>query len=264
LTFINLEFAKRALTFGQVLDKMWVGAVSYLNTKPLIYGFEQGEMKEDVHLVLDYPANLSQRINKGELDVALLPIAAIADLERPYIFSNYCIGANGAVASVCLFSEVPLEQVETIYLDYQSRTSVALLKVLVKNHWKKDVKFIQADEGYIAKIKGTTAGLIIGDRAFEQLKNFKHIYDLAAEWKEYTNLPFVFAAWVANKNLPEKFVTNFNHACAIGFEHLHEIIAAQKYPHYDLKTYYTQNISYQLNAEKHKAIELFKQYISKL
>jgi len=241
-----------------MLDKTWVGAVSYLNTKPLIYGFEQGAMTDDVHLILDYPSNLAMRMKKGELDVALLPIAAIADLERPFIFSNYCIGADGAVASVCLFSEVPLEQIETIYLDYQSRSSVALLKVLLKNHWKKEVELIQADADYIAKIKGKSAGLIIGDRAFEQLNSFNHIYDLAMEWKKFTALPFVFAAWVANKNLPDGFVTNFNNSCALGFKHLEEIIKKENYPHYDLDIYYTQNISYQLNDEKHKAIELFK------
>ena len=72
-----------------MLDKTWVGAVSYLNTKPLIYGFEQGAMKDDVHLVLDYPAKLAERMNKGELDAALLPIAAISDLDKPYIFSKF-------------------------------------------------------------------------------------------------------------------------------------------------------------------------------
>ena len=247
-----------------MLDKIWVGAVSYLNTKPLIYGFEQGAMKADVHLVLDYPSKLAERMNNGELDVALLPVAAIADLDRPYIFSNYCIGADGAVASVCLFSEVPLDEIKEIYLDYQSRSSVALLKVLLKNHWKKEVKFIQADENYISEIKGTSAGLIIGDRAFEQLSNFKHVYDLAQDWKTFTGLPFVFAAWVANKSLPEKFVADFNKACALGFENLEEIIQVQKYPNYNLSTYYTKNISYQLNDQKHKAIELFREYITKL
>lgn len=247
-----------------MLDKIWVGAVSYLNTKPLIHGFEQGAMQDDVHLLLDYPANLAARMQKGELDVALLPIAAIADLPRAFIFSNYCIGAEDNVASVCLFSEVPLSEIKEIYLDYQSRTSVALLKILLKNHWSKEVKFISADENYISKIKGTTAGLIIGDRAFEQLNKFAHIYDLAAEWKVFTGLPFVFAAWVSNKNLSEEFVTNFNKANAIGFDHLEKIITNQAYRHYDLKTYYTQNISYKLNPQKHEAIALFKKYISDL
>ncbi len=254
-----------------MLEKTWVGAVSYLNTKPLIYGFEQGAMAADVYLILDYPSRLAQRMKSGELDVALLPIAAIADLKDAYIFSNYCIGANGAVASVCLFSEVPLGQVTEIYLDYQSRTSVALLKVLWKNYWSKEllsephaVKFIEADEHYIAKIKGTSAGLIIGDRAFEQLKNYEYIYDLAQEWKAFTGLPFVFAAWVTNKNLEQKFVDDFNRANALGFEKLDEIITAQKYPQYDLQEYYNRNISYKLDSKKHEAIALFKKYISAL
>ena len=245
-----------------MLDKTWVGAVSYLNTKPLIYGFEQGTMADDVHLVLDYPAKLAERMNKGELDVALLPIAAMADIKNAFIFSEYCIAADDQVASVCLFSEVPMDEIEAIYLDYQSRTSVALLKLLLKNHWSKKVKFLTADENYISNIKGKTAGLIIGDRAFEQLHKFKFIYDLAAEWKLFTGLPFVFAAWITNKNLSEKFVSDFNKANAMGFENLEEIISAQRYPHYDLKTYYTQNISYKLNTQKHQAIALFKKYIS--
>ena len=247
-----------------MLDKTWVGAVSYLNTKPLIYGFEHGQMKDDLHLVLDYPANLAARIKKGELDVALLPIAAMLELDRSFIFSDYCIGADGAVASVCLFSEVPLEKIESIYLDYQSRTSVALLKVLLKNHWSKKVKFIEADENYISRIKGTAAGLVIGDRAFEQLKNFQHIYDLSEEWKTFTGLPFVFAAWVTNKNLSQQFVNAFNQANAIGFKHLDEIIDNENYAHFNLESYYTQNISYRLNDQKHKAIELFKKYINAL
>ena len=247
-----------------MLDKIWVGAVNYLNTKPLIYGFEQGKMNDNVHLVLDYPANLAKRIGKNELDVALLPIAAIADLERAFIFSNYCIGANGTVASVCLFSEVPISDINTVYLDYQSRTSVALLKILFKKHWKQDVEFVEADENYISKIKGTTAGLIIGDRAFEQLNKYPHIYDLADAWKEMTGLPFVFAAWVANKNLPQQFVEDFNQACSLGFENLDDIIRQENYSHYNLQTYYDKNISYQLTDEKHKAIELFKKFMTAL
>ncbi len=247
-----------------MLDKIWVGAVSYLNTKPLIYGLERTAIKDSIHLVTDYPSNLAKRMQKGELDVALLPIAAIPDIERAFIFSDYCIGAQDQVASVCLFSEVPIEDIDEIYLDYQSRSSVALLKVLLENHWKKEVRLSKADQNYISNIKGRKAGLIIGDRAFEQLGNFDYIYDLAAEWKAFTHLPFVFAAWVTHKNLPQQFVDAFNTANGIGFKHLDEIIQRENYPHYDLNTYYTKNISYRLNDEKHKAIELFKQYVNRL
>lgn len=247
-----------------MLDKTWVGAVSYLNTKPLIYGFEHGAMQDEVRLILDYPSKLAERMNKGELDIALLPIVAMADIKNAFIFSEYCIGTEDEVASVCLFSEVPIDEIEEVYLDYQSRTSVALLKILLKNHWKKDVHFIAADEKYISKLKGTSAGLIIGDRAFEQLNQFDYIYDLASEWHSFTGLPFVFAAWVSNKDLPSKFVDDFNRANAIGLDHLNEIISAQQYPHYDLNVYYNKNISYKLNSKKHDALVLFRKLIREL
>ena len=86
-----------------------------------------------------------------------------------YAVSKYVIGANGAVASVALFSEVPIDQIKNIYLDYQSRTSVQLLKILLAQYWKVEVHFLVATEGYIAQISGTTAGVIIGDRALEKL-----------------------------------------------------------------------------------------------
>lgn len=247
-----------------MLEKTWVGAVSYLNTKPLIYGFEQGEMANEVHLVLDYPAQLAARMNKGELDAALVPIAAMDSIRNVHIFSSYCIGANGPVASVCLFSSVPLDDIEYIYLDYQSRSSVALLKILLRQYWKKEVQFLDAAEGYIEKISGTTAGLIIGDRAFEQLGRFPFIFDLASAWKNYTGLPFVFAAWITNKPLSESFITAFNNTIALGFEHLDTIIAQQEYAYYDLRKYYFDNISYTLDARKHEAIALFRKYLKTL
>lgn len=102
-----------------------------------------------------------------------------------------------------------MEQVEKIYLDYQSRTSVMLARVLLRDYWKKDVVFEQAPENYIDKIEDTTAGVIIGDRALQQLPGFKYIYDLSSAWKDHTGLPFVFAAWVANKDLPGTFIEQF-------------------------------------------------------
>ena len=247
-----------------MLEKTWVGAVSYLNTKPLIYGFEHGVMQDEVHLILDYPSKLAERMNKGELDVALLPVAAMADIKNAFIFSEYCIGSEGKVASVCLFSEVPMDEIDVIYLDYQSRTSVALLQVLLKHHWKKEVQFIPADENYISNIKGSSAGLIIGDRAFEQLNHFEYIYDLAGEWHSFTGLPFVFAAWVSTKDLSSKFVDDFNRAIAVGLSHLNEICSSQQYPHYDLNVYYNHNISYKLDSKKQDALVLFRKLISEL
>ena len=105
-----------------------------------------------------------------EIDLGLIPVAVIPQLKE-YICGDYCIGTEGEVASVCLFSEVPVNEIEKVYLDYQSRTSVDLLKWLMKEYWDIHPEIINStDENYRKEIKGTTAGLVIGDRAFEQRK----------------------------------------------------------------------------------------------
>jgi chorismate dehydratase len=156
---------------------------------------------------------------------------------------------------------VPMQEIETVYLDYQSRTSVRLAQLLFEKHWKKDVVFKPATENYIEYINGTTAGVIIGDRALKQLTNFEYIYDLAGGWKEYTGLPFVFAAWIANKELPADFLAAFNAANAEGLKHIDTVVAETPFPYYDLKYYYTSDIHYLLDDEKKKGLHKFLELI---
>jgi chorismate dehydratase len=156
-----------------------------------------------------------------------------------------------------------MDQIEKVYLDYQSRTSVQLAKVLLAQYWKKEVEFLIATEGYINEISGTTAGVIIGDRALNSLSCFKHIYDLGLAWKQHTGLPFVFAAWVANKPIPSEFMKVFDAANVYGLKHLDEVIALIPASEqvYDLHKYYTENISYELTEEKKKGMESFLKLI---
>ena len=236
--------------------------MSYLNTKPLVYGFEKGRMKDEIELVSDYPAKIAAQLLNDEIDIGLIPVAVIPKLKEHYIISDYGIGASSPVASVCLFSDVPLDEITHVLMDYQSRTSAALLKILLKHHWKIFPVLIDTENGYQQAIKGTTAGLVIGDRALKQRQHSRYIYDLAQEWRSMTGLPFLFAAWVANKKLPAEFIKNFNAATAEGLQHIEEIVAANPFAAYDLHTYYTKNIDYNLDAEKQQALELFLQYLS--
>jgi chorismate dehydratase len=237
--------------------KIRVAAVNYLNTKPLIYGFENGMMKDEVKLVTDFPASIADMLIHGEVDIALVPIATIPMLPQHFIISNYCIATNGEVASVCLFSDVPIEEVDTILLDYQSKTSIGLLKILLKEYWNIKPALISANEGYEGNIAGTTAGLVIGDRAFMQRTKNRFIYDLGLMWKQHTGLPFIFATWVTTNKMSENFVKKFNEATSNGLQHLPEIINQNPYEHYDLKEYYNNNIDYKLDNEKRKAMELY-------
>ena len=242
------------------MDKKWrIGAVSYLNTRPLLLGMEQGPFCDSIDLVKSYPAQIAQNLLDDTIDIGLVPVAIMPLLANPQIVSKYVIGSEGAVASVALFSQVPMDQIEKLYLDYQSRTSVALAKVLLSKYWNKEVEFLTATEGYINEISGTTAGIIIGDRALTSLKRFEHIYDLGLAWKAYTGLPFVFAAWVSNKPIPSAFMKAFDAANEYGLQHLDEVIALIPATEqvYNLHKYYTENISYEFTPEKRRGLEKF-------
>lgn len=237
--------------------KIRVGAVSYLNTKPFIYGLEHGPIKDEIELVLDYPSQLVTLLKEDKIDLGLVPVGALASLGDYHIISDYCIGTEGAVGSVAVFSEVPMAEIETVYLDYQSRTSVILCSLLFEKHWKKHVQFISAeDETYIDKIKGRTAGLIIGDRALLNRSSFQYIYDLGLGWKEMTGLPFVFAVWVGLKKIDSNMVDGFNQSLKMGIANVHSFFE-MKYDAYDMKKYLTQNLSYFFDELKKKSMEQF-------
>lgn len=214
-------------------------------------------MEDSLDLVVDYPAKIAKMLLNDEVDIGLVPLSTIPAMKEYHIISDFCIGCNGEVASVCLFSEVPMAEIESVVLDYQSHTSVALFRILIKEHWNISPRLLEGAPGYEERIQGTTAGLIIGDRALIQRKRSKYMYDLGSAWKEMTGLPFVFAAWVSNKVLPQTFIDSFNAATGEGFDHLEEIVAAHPFDAYDLHEYYTKNIDYRMDDQKRKALDLF-------
>ena len=243
--------------------KIKVGVVSYLNTRPLVYGLKLSPIANEIELIEETPARLADLLMRDQIDVGLIPIAVIPRLKEFFIVSEYCIGTETEVASVCLFSEVPLTQIQKVYLDHESRSSAALLKWLMKEYWGINPEIVQAvNDAYRKEIKGTTAGLVIGDRAFEQRKISTFIYDLASEWKAITGLPFVFAAWISNRPMAESFIKRFNEANGIGLNHIDEIVEAQHFDLFDLKKYYTLHLSYELDDRKKEGMKLFLQYIT--
>jgi chorismate dehydratase len=245
--------------------KIRVGAVSYLNTKPLIYGFEQGMMQQDIELSLHYPSQLTSLMQKQQLDIALLPVASIQNVNNANVFSNFCIASDHKVASVCLFSYVPIEEIQEVFLDYQSRTSVTLFKMLMRDYWNIRPSLLEADASFISSIKNKSAGIVIGDRALDMLNEFPYVYDLAEAWRSHTQLPFVFATWVTQTELSQSFIHDFNEANQLGFMHIDTIIkeygSATKY---DLNTYYTHNIAYQLTEERRNGMQLFLRKVEAL
>ena len=241
------------------MSNIRVSAVSYLNTKPLIYGIFNHPVYKMLDLSLDIPSRCAQKLILDQVDLALMPVGALHDLDNYEIVSDYCIGADGTVRTVCIYSDVPMEEINIVYLDYHSRTSVLLAQHLFKHYWKKEVMFLPGPEGFEERISGTSAGLVIGDKALDQELKSSYIYDLSEAWRSLYGLPFVFAAWVSKKKLREEFITNFNAAQSQGIARIDQLVQlmANTRKHFDLDEYYNKNISYIFDAEKKKALELF-------
>ena len=152
----------------------------------------------------------------------------------------------------------PEDAQEIKQIEYTTNHDVKAVEYYLKNALDKSGA---KEEDYRKEIKGTTAGLVIGDRAFEQRKLSTFFYDLGAEWKKITGQPFVFAVWISNKKLPEDFIKIFNEANAAGLTHIDEIAASQHFDLYDLKKYYTLHMNYLLDDKKKKAMQYFLQVI---
>lgn len=237
--------------------KIRVGAVSYLNTKPLLYGIQHSDLINELSLKIDYPSRIAAMLLNDEIDMGLVPVAIIPQMREYHIYTDYCIGCDGPVASVCLFSECAIDKMDSLLLDYQSNTSVQLAKILLKEYWKLNPAFIDTREDFRQNIRGTTAGIVIGDRALEQRKISPFIYDLGEAWKNHTGLPFIFAAWISNKKLDEEFISRFNQANREGILNLEQVLVGPGNELFDLRRYYTEYISFTLDSRKRSGMELF-------
>lgn len=240
-------------------SQLRISAVSYINARPFVYGIENSGFLKDYSLALDIPSLCAKKIKNDQADIGLAPVAVLSELKNYFIIPDYCIGSNGPVRTVMLYSEVPLKKIKTIYLDYQSKTSSKLIQVLAKHWWKIHPVFVQTQNGYENKIKGTSAGLIIGDRNFSLPHKFKYAYDLSEEWKLFTGLPFIFACWIANKRLQKEVALAFYKALKFGVENKQVVIKDLKkyYDEKTIKNYLTRCIDYNFDEDKHTAMNLF-------
>ncbi|MEL7159648.1 MAG: menaquinone biosynthesis protein [Bacteroidota bacterium] len=238
-------------------------AVSYLNTKPLLYGLLRSDVQEELDMDLAIPSECARRLAAGEADIGLVPVAVIPELPEAHLLSDFCIGADGAVATVCIYGDVPLHEMTAIYLDHHSRTSVMLTRLLLEEYWQHEVELLPAAEGYLEDIGGTVGGLVIGDRTIGLDQRFAHVYDLGTAWKAHTGLPFVFAAWVSTKPVSADFAARFNAALREGMEHLPELQLLLPAPHlnFDLTEYFMHHIDYDLDERKRIALKRFLEYV---
>ena len=228
--------------------KTRVSIINYSNTIPFTYGLLNSKNLHDLaDFSYGYPAQVADMLCQNQVDMSIISVGAIPTIPNAQIVTNYCISATQKVDSVLVCSNKPLDEVSTITLDYQSRTTNILVQILARYAWNI---YETADDG--------SAKVIIGDRALNNASNFLYVYDLANEWYKAFHLPFVFAAWVANKKLSDVFVNEFEAACKFGVENIEDAIAfINKSFSFDIRDYLHNSVEYELSDEKRTSMELY-------
>jgi chorismate dehydratase len=177
-----------------------LGAVSYLNTKPLVYGLDAVPDQFDIRF--DVPAKCATLLHEGRVDLGLIPaIEFLRGTEDYWIVPGVAIASEGDVASVAVFSKKPIDQVESIALDLSSRTSVALTRIMCAKRWGIAPAFTPAEPNLAAMLERADAALVIGDPAMAidaDALGLQKI-DLGGEWHALTGLPFVYAMWTGRQ-----------------------------------------------------------------
>ena len=237
-----------------------VGAVSYLNSKPLIENLV--ELAPEIELILDYPSRLADELARGTLDVALIP--SIECLAPGYeIVSDACVATHGAVLSVKLYSRVPIHAICRLALDEGSRTSAALARILLAERHGVRPQCEPLPLGESSETSQADAILLIGDRAIEPpAEEFEVTWDLGEEWQRWTGLPFVFAMWATRAGTELGAVEDaLSQARDQGLRNINEI-AAREGPRLGLSRqttidYLTENLYFRLGPAERRGLHRY-------
>ncbi len=241
--------------------RLRVGAVNYLNTKPLVYGL--ASLAPQADLIFDFPSRLADDLAAGRLDVALIPTIEVFRKPTYSIVSDACIACRGPVLSVKLFFRKPFEAVRTLALDEGSRTSVALARILLKERFGLDPQLERLPVDASLEDTQADAVLLIGDRAIHSpAGNFSAVWDLGDEWCRWSELPFVFAMWTARGGVDlGDLESALSEARDEGLAHLEEIAHREAAPLGLTKphclTYLRDNLHFFLGEREKRGLELF-------
>jgi len=251
------------------MKKIRVSAVKYINSYPFMLGLRDGEVASLIDLEVCHPSECADRLIAGKTDIGLIPVAMIASMEEYHIVSDYCLSTQGEVRTVLLVSNTPFKEITKIYLDFRSRSSVTLCKILAARAWKREFEWQPASEDFdITNMKHGEAAVMIGDRCFEYAHLFSCRLDLGLEWKKFTGLPFVFACWVSSKPLPDDFIRLFNKALGEGLSRKDEAVSllreGAKATPAEVIDYLNNNIDFNFDDLKRKSLSKFLAYIKEL
>lgn len=253
-------------TLDNIVEKLNIAMVGYHNTLPFLYGLQKAE--DHYNLILDVPSKCMDYFLRGEADIALVPVATLLEADNYKVITDYCIGCVGAVGTVCLYSHQPVDTLDTIWLDSDSRTSQLLTKVLCEHSWGVDVEYKEVNARTIKpeNVPNNTGILMIGDKAFGMGKKFKYTYDLGTEWQSMTNLPFAFAVWIAKPDVSHDAINKLNESLAIGVDNIELVLESNRAlaNKINLQSYFEEYIDYAYDEDKKRALEVYRELGGKL
>ena len=256
------------------MSRLRISAISYLNTAPLMWDFENGEtagrLKQHFDFSYTIPSKCAEELNAGTADIGIIPVAAYTTIPDLVIIPDVAIASKNQVRSILLVSKAPLGKVRSVAVDTSSRTSTALVQIFLK-------KFVGVDAGFVAQkpdlkemLRWHDAAMLIGDAALQAQTAGYQVYDLAEEWHRWTYLPFVFAFWAVRKaalanvgeevNISRVFQQSRDH----GLQHISEIAESWsgrlQLTTEVIREYLTDNIDYFLDEENLRGLKLFYRY----
>ncbi len=247
-----------------------ISASSYSNTAPLIWSFLYGANRGRYELILDNaPARSAQMLAENRVDAALVPVIEYQRIENARLVREVCVGAREKVRSVCLVTKgEDLRDVKSVALDISSKTSVALTKIVFREFYGFEPVYTEAKPNVEKMLGAADCALLIGDPALTIDESVYQKFDLAQLWREFTGFGFVFAMWMAREEKKETAKTiDFAHARNEGLRHLDEIISNYEneipLSRRDFKKYLSENISYSIDENMRKGLELFYELAEK-
>jgi predicted solute-binding protein len=239
-----------------------LAASNYLNTAPLIWSFKHGARKDLVNLVEALPSACADLLASHEVDFALVPVIEYQRIEDAVLVPAVCVGSRQKVRSVVLVSRLNnLKKVRTVALDGSSRTSAALVKIIFQEFLGFEPEWTTRSPDLKQMLHDNDAALIIGDPAMTFAREGLRVLDLAALWHDFTGLGFVFAMWMAGKSIATEPAIDFVQAAREGLAKRNEIIDSYEQSlglsRTDLETYLTENITFFLDDDLRKGLQLY-------
>lgn len=239
-----------------------VGIVDFLNSRPLAWGFLTGRMPPELEASYHPPARVADLLAAGKLDVGLVPSIELQRIPGLRVLPGLGVCASHEVRSVLLVSRCEPGEIRRLALDRNSRTSAALVRILLADVWRVRPETVTAAPDVEAMLAAADAALVIGDPALQVDRAAYRVLDLAAGWRGLTGHPFVFAVWAVREGVEAADLDElFHRSLALGLAEIDRIVAEAAaglgLPAAEIREYLTANLGFQPGADEMEGLDEF-------